>query len=494
MTPIASYLNPCSHHHRACHKFRELSTKQKVITCVATIFVVLLTFPLLGIGGLPVFIALTRKFSVKKTIDLEPRFTPLRPLCRNFDKILNLVSDLSKEFQSSNLSNAEKMQLLKSIQSLIQESTHVGKPTLLTEFGRYGTQEILSSSQIERQTRSSGFAIVIPSQHSKLGKMPLFVIHDWKKDGWHYIGEKDQKVKMRWDALSEQDGVLFLSKAFYQPMQTIQDPLEHHSQFKAANFSKSRDQKTPPFYQEKQVGNYCGKHALNAVLGCHHFNIQSWDHERFQGKSNLTTILPKAKEAPGEVSLVMFGHPNFDYPSMKEMVQDSDRFLGSTNKRISHWKAYRLDRSTQEWWCIDSMKQKTINGQETLYQYVVDIEQECTKARNRQPKAYYITGLILWLSFDEKTRNLLQILQKIKSMENLDLDSFENSLLWEQVTMNVKSLLDNSEKNTCYEKIAKSLCFYANFGRFRTSGRDSLVAVIDKWIARIPQLKAKELL
>lgn len=490
MTTIATYFNPCSKNHHAIQTFHTLSRKHKVWTCVATAFAILLTLPLLGIGGLPVFIGLTRKFSIMKPSGLESRFTPLRPLCRHFNTVMKFIEETSKKYKKNQLSENEKIQLLRQINECIEENKWIGKATLSTKFGYCGLMQSLTKTEMEEQKKSSGFVILIPSADSKMGTTPLFGVHEWKTDLWHFTDENGHKKEFAWKNVSDRDGLTFLTKIAYQPIETRRHPKEHHSQFQVANHSENTDKNHPPFYQEMQVENYCGKHSLNALLGYHHFDQESWGHQDTAGASDVQSAWLVAKECKntnGHFTPVFFDDLGLNQLSIKELVQGSDRFLYADNKRIGHWRAYRLDRTTQEWWCIDSMKHERIHGRQFLYQYVVDIEKECGRNRNTKPYVHWNSGILLFLSYKETVQYFLQMLEILKRIANESTKI--KALAWfDHFHLGIKNFIENAANNErgldCLNVIERRCSWDA----FESMSEDEFIEAIDEIIAKVSLL------
>lgn len=490
MTTTTISFNPCSRNRHTLQAFHILSTKQKVWTCVATAFAILLTLPLLGIGGFPVFITLTRKFSITKPTGLESLFTPFRPLCRNFNTVMKHIDEVSKKYKNTRLSDNEKTKLLRQINERIEKNKWIGKATLSTKFGYCGLAQSLSKTEMEEQKKSSGFVIIMPSENSKIGTTPLFGVHNWETDSWYYTDENGRKKEFAWKSLSDHDGLIFLTKITYQPIQTLRHPKEHNSQFRVANYSKDTDKNTPPFYQEMQIGNYCGKHALNALLGHHHFNKESWGHEDSAGASDVFTAWRAANECKntnGHFTAVFFDDIGINQLSIKELVQSSDRFIHADNKLIGHWKAYRLDRTTQEWWCIDSMKHERINGQQFLYQYVVEIEKECGLARNTKARVHWNSGIILLLSYKETVQYWLQMLEILKSVASKS--TRIKTIAWfDHFHLGFLNFIENAANNERGQNCLDAINRHCSYDAFEDMNEDEFIAAIDEIIAKVALL------
>lgn len=309
--------------------------------------------------------------------------------------------------------------------------------------------------------------MVLPSEDAGAVKHPVFAVHDWKTDQWHFIDHEGTKRDFSWESCSANDSVIFCSKLLYHKAEKIPHPQEVNSQLEVAGFSEKTDRGGPPFYQEKQVGSYCGKHAFNALLGYHHFDALGWQSKTsVSGASSVPHVMAcisDGLEDEGHAFVpILYDASGFTNMPFKEIIKSSDRFIEGPQY---HWIAYRLDPSTGEWWCIDSLKQDDSEEGTALYQYVVNIEEKCGKSKAQAQTDYGQSGLIVLLSFEEAIHHYLQILELMKGVvESKEIDFHDKIQIWtDRVGWGLNELLKRGKLKENAGKITQLIKKYGLF-------------------------------
>lgn len=92
MPRIASYFNPFSKEHYALDRFKDLSGRKRFLTIVLTALATIASLPILGVGGVATFRALTRKFTVIKLDGGENRpKSPIKKTAKKAQDVNNQV-------------------------------------------------------------------------------------------------------------------------------------------------------------------------------------------------------------------------------------------------------------------------------------------------------------------------------------------------------------------------------------------------------------------